>query len=265
MRIKKFTLFAVSAVLMLAIFTNCKNEPEKGRIVGTVTDICGNTYNYVRIGDQYWMAENLRCNKYDTKSERAGETLKHLTSDDYDYSGDGYAYKPYYVDGRYATTGTAKCLSKLTSDLRDKLGYLYNWAAATGLATESASKKHTSNFGGNRQGICPNNWHLPTYSEWETLKNHIGANAGKKLKSKYGWCENKGTDEYAFTALPAGRTRVTGGSDMIGSMAFFWTSTPRGEERPVAAYYSDMHYDYTDIAILCEEKYYAFSVRCVKD
>lgn len=73
MKIKKFTLFAVSAVLMLATFISCgnksKNEPENDGPAGTVKDICGNTYNYVKIGTQYWLAENMRCDKYDTKSE----------------------------------------------------------------------------------------------------------------------------------------------------------------------------------------------------
>jgi membrane protein implicated in regulation of membrane protease activity len=60
---------------------NKKNEPtnednaSQAQIAGTVTDICKNTYNSVKIGEQYWMAENMRCNKYDTESERPNATL----------------------------------------------------------------------------------------------------------------------------------------------------------------------------------------------
>lgn len=34
----------------------------------TVTDCQGSTYPIVQIGEQYWMAENLRCTQYDTES-----------------------------------------------------------------------------------------------------------------------------------------------------------------------------------------------------
>src|SRR4030042_5868846 len=36
---------------------------------GTVTDIDGNTYNTIRIGDQWWMAENLASTRYSDGTE----------------------------------------------------------------------------------------------------------------------------------------------------------------------------------------------------
>ena len=39
-------------------------------------DNCGNKYGWVQIGDQYWMTENMRCNKYGSKSGWTGDDLK---------------------------------------------------------------------------------------------------------------------------------------------------------------------------------------------
>lgn len=68
-------------------------------------------------------------------------------------------------------------------------------------------------------------WHLSSKAEWDTLKNYIGSSvAGGKLASTSGWNNNgNGTDDYGFTALPAGF--YSGGMINVGSQALFWTST----------------------------------------
>lgn len=255
MKIKKFTLFAVSAVLMLATFISCgnksKNEPENDGPAGTVKDICGNTYNYVKIGTQYWLAENMRCDKYDTKSERAGATLS---------TSESTTYAPYYSDGRDATTSYS---DNLTSDQRSKLGYLYNWAATVGIESASEAQNKTSSFIGNRQGICPNGWHVPTSAEWSTLENYTGSSVGKKLKNASGWySDGNGTDDYLFAALPAGFAFGSTVAD-VGMDSSFWTATP---DRNGEAYVRGLNFgddflsDYGG-----SSQYFARSVRCAKD
>ena len=40
---------------------SCGNPTsDDGPVTGTVTDIEGNTYNTIKIGNQVWMVENLR-------------------------------------------------------------------------------------------------------------------------------------------------------------------------------------------------------------
>lgn len=189
-------------------------QHERKTVTNTVTDCQGHTYPVVKIGNQYWMAENLQCTKYDTQSERAGATLSTSNSS---------TYAPYYTDGRNATENAS---GNLTSSHRRKLGLLYNWAATVGLTTESEAKNRTTAFSGRRQGICPNGWHVPTSAEWNTLRIYIGSNAGKRLKATSGWYENgNGTDDYSFATLPAGNSN---GSTvfLVGYSAFFWTATP---------------------------------------
>lgn len=217
-----FTLFLCGCV----VTANAQNNM-------TVTDCQGHTYPVVKIGNQYWMAENLQCTKYDTQSERAGATLSTSSIS---------TYAPYYTDGRNATTEYS---GNLTSSQRKKLGLLYNWAAAVGLATESEAKNRTTAFNGRRQGICPNGWHLPTSAEWDALLVALGGvksnvakdesyfsidKVDKKLKTTSGWHRNyaNGTDEYYFAALPAGYAY---GSTVnsVGIITYFWTDTPRNE------------------------------------
>jgi len=55
-------------VLIFIFFTNCKKDSNDTNVIvaetGTVTDIEGNVYKTVKIGSQWWMAENLKTTKY---------------------------------------------------------------------------------------------------------------------------------------------------------------------------------------------------------
>jgi uncharacterized protein (TIGR02145 family)/uncharacterized repeat protein (TIGR02543 family) len=74
----------------------------------------------------------------------------------------------------------------------EKYGRLYDWFDA--------------------MAACPAGWRLPSDAEWTTLTNYVGGSstAGARLKSTSGWtcgrsdCSKNGTDDFGFTALPAG-------------------------------------------------------------
>jgi len=79
----------------------------------------------------------------------------------------------------------------------NKYGKLYNW------------------FMVDKGKISPPGWHIPTWSEWETLISFAGGwnVAGLKLKAKSGWKNSQtksgnGSDTYGFMALPGGRKDV---------------------------------------------------------
>ncbi|MBQ3930042.1 MAG: hypothetical protein II708_03730 [Paludibacteraceae bacterium] len=275
MRTRKLSIFAVVASLVLATLAGCskKNEP-----VGTVTDACGNQYNYVKIGNQYWLAENMRCNRYDTQSERAGETIS--TSDE-------SVYTPYYTDASDKAKWSApQFTGALSSEQIAKSGYLYNWAGAVGLITEKGVLEKIDAFSGNRQGICPNGWHVPTSVEWSELKTYIenrdgkGKNtAGKHLKTASGWySSNKSDDIYSFAAIPSGRSECSA-IDAVGLEADYWTASPcvvtivdvtdpdtgvKTQTDPESDYFymsnsSDLLYS------IHQSKTFAKSVRCVRN
>ena len=89
--------------------------------------------------------------------------------------------------------------------------------------------------------------------------------AGKVLKSETGWKSSsviENTDDYLFTALPAGYRNFNGSFDLVGDNAYFWSSTEYNLEE---AHYVDLYYS-TDYAYL--RNYYkdgGISVRCLKD
>lgn len=194
-----------------------KNEQPKI----TVTDICGNTYSAVTIGNQVWMAENLRCDKYDTESEAYASIKTVPTSK-------SEVYTPYYVNASDETKWEGA--AGLSADQIKKLGYLYNWAAAVGIAD---GQTQTTLFTGNRQGICPNGWHLPSLDEIQALINYIegtkGQNtAGKHLKTTSGWSTATGymagADTYGFAGLPAGAGQGESVT-LVGEYAYIWSSS----------------------------------------
>lgn len=279
--------------------TSPGSNPSGTYVVGTVDDICGNTYNYIKIGNQYWMAENLRCNKYDTKSEMPGKTLpqKPSKSSNYDWhkysgwSGSGYSpmlgpcYREIYND-YLLKNGQPNGLSL---DEMKKWGYVYSWGAAVGLANGEEAFKQTSEFIGHRQGICPNGWHVPKKGEWDVLIDFIEGDigfsglTGKCLKSKTGWSYLKGTrenlDKYGFDAIPTASSHYDTYYDEFraqnSAVSSFWTSTPTRYVRDftgdaigsiisvmVSFEYASDNIKINDISYNCRNEY---SVRCIKD
>jgi uncharacterized protein (TIGR02145 family) len=69
-------------------------------------------------------------------------------------------------------------------------------------------------------------WHLPTIAEWDFLAANAGGRevCGTKLKAASGWDDDgNGTDDFGFSALPAGN--YNGSFYGLGSGAYFWTAT----------------------------------------
>jgi len=78
---------------------------------------------------------------------------------------------------------------------------------------------------------CPNGWHVPNDSEWNTLLNFVGSTApGIELKSTLGWdSSGNGLDSIGFRALPGGDGAVlepsTSSGEGRGSTGLWWSKT----------------------------------------
>ncbi len=200
---------------------------------GTMTDSRdGQVYKIVTIGKQVWMAQNLN---YETDAS--------------------YCYKN-------------------QSDNCNKYGRLYTWADAMDSAGTWSSNGAECGYAKTCspiypvRGVCPKDWHLPTYNEWESLFSAVGgrSGAGLMLKSVSGWVNGgNGTDEFSFTVLPAGIGQTYGSGIDEGNYARFWIPTEKkGDERLNADYV--YFYSSSDNAISASlPKSNAFSIRCVKD
>lgn len=149
----------------------CHNE----RLYGFFKDLRDDQiYRMVQIGEQTWMAQNLN-----------------------------YAYMP----------DTVKDLEEY---YETRYGRLYHWSAAMDSAAifsengkgcgnvESCSPTYPI------RGICPDGWHLPDTTEWNTLFDFVRGQIGSRdstllaaaLKSTTGWRISNGSDIFGFESLP---------------------------------------------------------------
>jgi uncharacterized protein (TIGR02145 family) len=198
-----------------------------------VSDKEGYLYKTVLIGNQVWMAENLRTKKYNDDSDVTLVTdptaWKALTSEAYCwYNNDEATNKPLY-------------------------GAMYNWFAV------------------NKGNLCPTGWHVPTDDEWTALTTTLGGEsvAGGKLKedgTTHWLSPNTGaTNESGFTALPGGyRYRLNGTFNDVGKLSYWWSSTEYIYDT-AKGYYREMFNDqasvYREGAYKTAGKY----VRCLKN
>ena len=105
-------------------------------------------------------------------------------------------------------------------------------------------------------------WHLPTIAEWDFLAANAGGHevCGTKLKATSGWDDDgNGTDDFGFSALPAGNHE--GVFNLLGSVAYFWTAT----ERNSSYAYNRLFDTGASMNSYSNNKYYQYSVRLVKD
>jgi len=194
--------------------------------------------NSTQIGTQIWMNRNLDIVNYNDGT--AVGTVFNTVAGAYAWYNDDYpTWGQYY-------------------------GALYNW--------------HAVNTG----KLCPSGWHVPTETEWNTLITLASGSttAGKKLKScrtiDFGcattldptWDGNStafGTDDYVFTALPAGRVYWNTGAkvfERIRKRTRLWSSTLNDASNAKAF---EMNWNTSDIIINNNPYSDGYSVRCMGD
>jgi uncharacterized protein (TIGR02145 family) len=211
--------------------------------IGIVTDVDGNSYKTVLIGNQKWMAENLRTKHFSNGSPIFnGETVPNNCDS-----------KPYYFNYNQDPNNSVI------------YGLLYNYYAASNSSTiePRASDLIPSGI----QGACPTGWHTPSFPEMEILINFLGGKeiAGGKLKSTQLWdSPNLGaTNASNFNALPAGAyDKLNFNYSYLGQTTFIW-STSGGTD-----YFRGMYLiNSSDKAALtfAGHRCTGSSIRCIKD
>jgi len=204
----------------------------------------GNEYRTVQIGNQCWMAENLRY--------LPSVTGPSALYPDY--------YNKYYV---YGYDGTNVDEAKATNNYAN-YGVLYGWLAA--MAWTESSEENPIGV----QGVCPDGWHLPSSEEWEQLIDFVGGmEHGGKLKavSTNHWnSPNAGaTNETGFKALPGGFYNMifSDGTFLgLGDQGRWWSAT---EPHDYIASYYGLFFNHNYFIKGWEFKEFGFSVRCVKN
>lgn len=235
----------------------------------TVKDHEGNMYNTVKIGNQCWTKENMRC----ITSPSTGSTILEYPASSYSFTGK----KAYYLNGN---------ASNMT-----EYGLLYNWYAAVDTFNTTYEETSTNTdfeqalsvtFTGNRRGICPKGWHVPSKEEWTQLRNYMVSHRqywcqddstyiAKALASSTGWCtepndcgvgnSQNNNNASGFTALPTGF--YTNGYFNFGYYAHFWSASQSYGYFSALLFQIDYHHP--DVNYQDSGKDEGASVRCLRD
>jgi uncharacterized protein (TIGR02145 family) len=221
MRITTYILMGILLVLFLPACSYDVVAPKLSHTL-SVTDIDGNNYKVVKIGDQLWMAENLKVTRY-----RNGEEIP-LIIGEQEWKRAKYGAAAVYPHGMLEGLDSG-------DEVANVYGLLYNWYAI------------------NR--ICPEGWHIPSDDDWKTLEMHLGISRehadrvgrrgfdqGGQIKSQRtepdplpSWKSpnNGATDEFGFSALPSGFRYYDGSFGDIGLRGGWWSSSVYGNSSKV--------------------------------
>ena len=217
---------------------------------GYVDDIDSNYYKTIKIGNQVWMAENLKTTRY------SDGTIISQINDKTDWSNTSTDSTPAWV--WYDTTSTYDNL----------FGKLYNWYVVDSL----------SNGGRN---VCPEGWKVPSVSDWNILTDFLtnnyyghegsGNDIASSMASKSLWTSNAvsgtvGNDTgrnnlSGFSAVPSGRRAQDGDFEQILNHTEFWSSE---ENSSSLAFWRGFGYLMSTVNSAAAFKPSGFPIRCLR-
>ena len=178
------SIIRLSIILLLLISFGCSeddNNPNEEPAL-TVTDVDGNIYNTITIGNQTWMLENLKTTTFNDGTP----ITEHLFGMDWGDLPNQTA--------QYQWADTSDLNNVVDEELPfDFYGAMYNhWAIESGK-------------------LAPEGWRIPSQSDFEELENYLSENGfenqeASALKSSTGWLPSSGNgiNAIGFNGLPNG-------------------------------------------------------------
>ena len=206
---------------------------------GTLIDQDGNHYATVKIGTQWWMAENLKTTLYSDNTAIP-------------YEADNTAWS-------LLSTGARCWYNNDEATYGATYGSMYNWFAV------------------NTGKLCPTGWHVPSDAEFKTLSIYLGmapadadiwgwhgTDQGTQMKSTTLWNNaGNGTNSSGFNARPGGyRFAGDGSYNNVGDLTYWWSSTQDGA---TTGWYRRLDKDQSGIYNAATEMRGGKYVRCVQN
>lgn len=152
----------------------------------------GYVYPAVRVGGNCWLAENLHNTKYADGA-------------------DVPEYSSYNNDG----------------NMTDDYGLLYSWYSAVRVSENDDNATPTATIDGYIQGLCPENWAIPTQAEYNNLFETAGTTGVLKDLNAQFWLPGAAgtTPNTGFNARGTGfyDSSIDRYMNLLGE-AYFWTS-----------------------------------------
>jgi uncharacterized protein (TIGR02145 family) len=235
MTFRNFLLPAALLGMMLSSGCNTSEDDDDDDVVppqisvapdAPLTDYDGNVYATVKIGEQVWMAENLRVTHY-----RNGAFILPIQAND--------QWLNNLTQGAY-------CYYDNQQSNAADYGALYNKLAVT-----------SSN------NLAPAGWRIPTASDLEQLRVYLAGfelDGGclKETGTAHWLAPNTGATNLAlFNALPGGHRFVNGTFTAMGYEGHWWLSDGTNG-------FLLLH-DEADMQTSTGSGMYGYSVRCIKE
>lgn len=243
-----------------------------------ITDRDGFTYRTTSIGNQCWMADNLKTRTY--PDGRCINDSFGATPPNCSYTSGGVEYESYNFSHRDCITpsNTRGTVASGDCNAGRTLYTVYGATRCFSLSRPCASPKPPNTFccAGtwisdiNVQGICPNGWHVPNENEFATLEQYLRdspyscdpnrissiqcENAGTKLRGSSGFnaalIGRRQDDGISFAHAGINDIFITANIDAAGNTAYM---------RYVSSSYAGVLRQSNNISLR------AWSLRCVKD
>lgn len=225
-------------IIFVLIVSGCETDNS----FTAITDVEGNVYKTVTIGNQTWMAENLKTTKFNDNTP-----ITMVTGDLAWSNLKTAAYSWYMNDIKY----------------KDIYGAMYSWF------TVGTGK------------LCPSGWHVASDADFNELELFLGikpsevnmwgwrgTNVGTKLKSSTGWTDSgNGTNTSGFNILPGGYRQYTQGDFLgAGTLTYLWSSTDDAANgNPGLSWYRRLDYNNNAVYKATTSKKGGKYVRCLQD
>jgi uncharacterized protein (TIGR02145 family) len=212
----------------------------------TVTDIDGNVYNTVKLGDQIWMTENLKTTKLNDNTSLI----------EYRSFNPNASTFPWFSTTTPQTLFQWADANDLNNLYPNDLPFDYYGAFYNHFAIQSGK-------------LTISGWRLPTQQDFIVLKNFLAnqghtGNEATVLKSKIGWSASNGngTDAYGFDVRPAGSTHSFGSPDFASAIARFATSdlNATNTTRKIASFGNNGEMRFEDLDVR-----FGVSIRLIKE
>ncbi len=234
----------------------CKSHKWSFDSVNVITDSRdGRTYKTIKIGDQYWMAENLNF--------------------EYKVDGSAYGNKCALEENEWMKGNFDGSLPN--SEDCSRLGRFYTWAAAMDSAAIYSTDGRDCGYGNvcarrtPIRGACPEGWHLPDSTEWKKLYAAVGESPqAMQIRGSDEWTD--ATDAFGFAVKASVYNTDSTKIDSVHTYytSSFWGSTETGlyrncNRKNECADYWLMGNAYANLSEFYGYKNDFMSVRCVKD
>jgi uncharacterized protein (TIGR02145 family) len=241
-KLKYSIILVIVGLFSVLSIVSCDDKEDKKIVIekGTVTDIDGNVYETVKIGNQWWMAQNLEVTHYNDSTPifKANSPSAWIL--------DSSSYRAYENNGFSP-------------------GLLYNWNAVNDsrkiapkgwhIPTDAEWKELETYIGMSQNDADKTSWRG---TDQANKLRKEGFSEWTKFESI--WSSN----DYGFSALAGCCILYNGdiGQPGLKNTGFWWTRSLNPDNKP---WYRYMDYKKSRVFRYYDEKSYGFSVRCVRD